>query len=102
MLYQCNFLFIFAFEEIKRIGMGMDTQGAFSAFRLRRDTVRYLQELKRAFEVSYERSFTNDEFIRQIAASVEEGDVAVWDIFCQMQEDRRRLEEMARSRRRRP
>ena len=76
--------------------------GAYSAFRLRKETVKYLQELKEAFQITYQKDFTNDEFIRQMAASVEGGDPAVWEVVCQMQENRRKLEELAASRRKNP
>ena len=49
---------------------------------LETDTIESLRMLKRAFEICYKKSFTNDEFIMQMAASVEEGDVAVWDVYC--------------------
>ncbi len=79
----------------------MEKQGKsrFTAYALRRDTVKYLQDLKEVFELVHGRQFTNDGFIRQVVASVEAGDPGVWEVFCQMQEDRRRLEELARSRR---
>ena len=38
--------------------------GAYSAFRLRKETVKYLQELKEAFQITYQKDCTNDEFIR--------------------------------------
>jgi len=58
----------------------------FGAFRLKQSTVEYLQTLKQAFELSYDRDFTNDDFILQMAASVEDGDVAVWEFFCRLQD----------------
>lgn len=67
----------------------------YGAFRLKQSTVEYLQTLKQAFEMSYDRDFTNDEFILQMAASVEEGDVAVWEFFWRLQE----LKEEAKKRR---
>lgn len=54
----------------------------FGAFRLKKDTVEFLRKMKEAFELTYGRELTNDEFIRQMAASVEAGDIAVWEAYC--------------------
>ena len=67
------------------------TKEEFGAFRLKKDTVEFLRTLKQAFEVSYGKSFTNDEFIHQMAASVEEGDAGVWDIYCTIEQQREEL-----------
>lgn len=75
--------------------MPENTASAFSAFRLRKETVRYLQDLKRSYEISYGREFTNDEFIQTMVASVEAGDPSVWDIFCRMRMSQRELEDYA-------
>lgn len=63
----------------------MATESEYGAFRLRKDTLEFLQTMKQAFELSYGKKFTNDEFVKQMAASVEEGDVAVWEIYCTME-----------------
>ena len=70
-----------------------DSRSAFSAFRLKKDTVKYLQDLKRAFEISYGREFSNDDFINQ--ASVKNGDPSVWEIFNKLKDTQKELEEMA-------
>ena len=54
----------------------------YGAFRLKKETVEFLRTMKQAFELTYEKEFTNDEFIHQMAASVEEGDCAVWETYC--------------------
>ena len=69
--------------------MAMDNE--FGAFRLKKDTVEFLKDLKQAYELAYEETFTNDEFIQQVAASVEEGDVAVWEIYCAIQQQKEEL-----------
>ena len=69
----------------------MEKKEKFGAFRLKQSTIDYLQSLKQAFELSYEKDFTNDEFIKKLAASVEEGDVAVWEIFCTIEEQKEAL-----------
>ena len=63
-----------------------DSRSAFSAFRLKKDTVKYLQDMKRAFEISYGREFSNDDFINQMAASVKNGDPSVWEIFNKLKD----------------
>ena len=69
----------------------MATESEYGAFRLKKDTVEFLQTMKQAFELSYDKKFTNDEFIRQMAASVEDGDVAVWEIYCTMEMQKEEL-----------
>ena len=67
----------------------------FGVLRLKRDTIDFLKDMKEAFEVSYDRKFTMDEFIRQMAASVEAGDPGVWDIHCVLQSQRDELKAKA-------
>lgn len=51
---------------------------------LERETIDYLLKMKQAYETAYERDFTLDEFIMQMSASVEEGDVAAWEEMCKL------------------
>lgn len=71
----------------------------YGAFRLKKETVEFLQTMKQAFELSYGKSFTNDEFIHQMAASVEDGDLAVWETYCELNEKLEELKEKAKKRR---
>ena len=75
----------------------MAKESEYGAFRLKKDTVEFLQSMKQAFELSYDKKFTNDEFIRQMAASVEEGDVAVWEIYCTMELQKEELAAKAKA-----
>lgn len=61
----------------------------YGSLRIKTETIEFLKEMKEAFEASYQKRFTMDEFIRQMAASVEEGDQGVWEIYCikQVQKD---------------
>ena len=77
----------------------MTKENDFGAFRLKKETVQYLRVMKQAFELSYCKDFTNDEFIKQMAASVEDGDVGVWEIFCELDATMDRLEAKGRERR---
>lgn len=72
-----------------------DSRSSFSAFRLKKDTVKFLQEMKRAYEIAYGKEFSNDDFIKQMASSIEVGDSSVWEIFCKLQETQKELEELA-------
>lgn len=72
-----------------------DSRNAFSAFRLKKDTVKFLQDMKRAFEISYGREFSNDEFIHQLSASISKGDPSTWEIFNKLINIQKELEELA-------
>lgn len=69
----------------------------YGALRLRKDTLEFLRTMKEAFEFCYNREFTNDEFIRQMAVSVEEGDVAVWETYCEVEMKKDEIRERARA-----
>ena len=71
----------------------------YGSLRLQEETLDFLRMMKQAFELSYCKKFTNDEFIKQMAASVEEGDVAVWEIFCELNAIMDEVKEKARQRR---
>ena len=70
-------------------------RSAFSAFRLKKETVKFLQDMKEAYEISYGKEFSNDTFIKQLASAIEVGDGATWEIYCKMQENKKALEELA-------
>lgn len=72
-----------------------DSRNAFSAFRLKKDTVKFLQDMKRAFEISYGREFSNDEFIHQLSASISKGDPSTWEIFNKLINIQKELVELA-------
>ena len=71
----------------------------YGAFRLKKDTIDNLRILKKAFELCYEEDFTNDELIEQMAAAVEEGDVAVWETYCELNSKLIELRDKAQKRR---
>ena len=75
-----------------------ETGGGFAALRLKRATLKELSDMRRAFEFAYRKEFTNDEFIRQLLASVEGGDPAVWENFCKIRELSEELEKKAQER----
>jgi hypothetical protein len=49
---------------------------------LKRETIVLLMKMKKAYEVAYNRKFDLDRFIEQMSASVEGGDIAVWEEYC--------------------
>ena len=77
----------------------MENVKQYGAYRLKNETIEYLQTLKQAFEICYGKSFTNDEFIKRVAASVEDGDIAVWETFCELENKLDELKEKAKQRR---
>lgn len=70
----------------------------YGAYKLKKSTIEFLRRMKMAFELSYEKEFTNDEFVKQMAASVEDGDVAVWEIYCELDQTMERLAAKGRQR----
>ena len=54
----------------------------YGSLRLKEDTIAFLRNLKDAFEICYGHPFTYDGFIRQLSASLEAGDPAVWEMYC--------------------
>jgi len=63
----------------------------FGTIRLKNDTIEYLKALKDAFEAFYGKKFTMDEFIRQMADSINGGDKGVWEVFCIQQAQKEEL-----------
>ena len=76
-----------------------DSRSVFSAFRLKKDTVKFLQDMKRAYEISYGKEFSNDELINQMSLSIKSGDPSVWEIFNKLRVTQKELEEMAAEKR---
>jgi len=63
----------------------------YGSLRIKTETIEFLKEMKEAFEDSYQKKFTMDEFIRQMAASVEDGNQGVWEIYCMKQAQKNEL-----------
>lgn len=53
---------------------------------VKKETLNYLKRMKLAFEMTYNQPFSVDDFLMQMAAAVEDGDCAVWETFCQVEE----------------
>lgn len=65
----------------------------YGTLRIKPETIELLKELKDAFDASYGKRFTMDEFVRQMAASIEEGDPGVWEIYCTQQAQKEELKQ---------
>lgn len=75
-----------------------DRRSEYTALRLKKDAFRELSDMKKAFEISYQKEMSNDEFIRQLMAAVEGGDPAVWEGYCRLREVAEELERKAQER----
>ena len=69
-------------EGLRAILAEIDAHG--ESLILKRDTIDHLMKMKLAYEITYNRTFDIDAFIMQMSASVEEGDVAVWEEYCKL------------------
>lgn len=56
----------------------------FSAFRLKKPTIKRLQKLKLAFELTYPQPLSNDFFMEKLMGFVEEHDKKVWQNFTNL------------------
>jgi transcriptional regulator with XRE-family HTH domain len=67
-------------EGLRTVLAEVDREG--NTLTLKRETVELLMNMKKAYEEVYNRQFDLDGFIEQMSASVEGGDVAVWEEYC--------------------
>ena len=56
----------------------------FSAFRLKKPTIKRLQKLKLAFELTYKQPLSNDFYMEKLMGFVEEHDKKVWKNFTDL------------------
>lgn len=75
----------------------MTNGNEYGSLRVKLSTIEFLKDMKEAFDASYGKKFTMDEFINQMAASVEDGDPGVWDIYCTQQAQREELMDKIRA-----
>ena len=59
----------------------MSKENEFGALRLKKDTIELLKQLKHAYEISFDKNYTNDDFIKTLADSVKISDNNTWNIF---------------------
>lgn len=80
--YNNKIVKIDSIESLRAVSMKIDTDR--EQITLRRETIERLVALKNAYEKVYNRIFGLDDFLIQLTASVEEGDVAVWEEYCNL------------------
>lgn len=71
----------------------MTQRSDYGTLRIKPETIELLRGLKDAFDASYGKKFTMDEFVRQMAAAIEEGDPGVWEIYCTQQAQKEELQQ---------
>ena len=81
--YSDKIVKIDSIEGLRAVSAEIDTHG--ESLILKRDTIDHLMKMKKAYEIAYNRTFDLDTFLVQMSASVEEGDIAVWEEYCKSQ-----------------
>ena len=71
----------------------MNEKMTFKAIRVPETLMTDMKVLKGAYEESYGHKMTFEEVIRQMIASIEDGDPSVYEIYCTMQNTRREMQE---------
>lgn len=80
--YDNKIVKIDSIEGLRTVLAEADSEGETVV--LKRETLERLMTMKKAYEVVYNRKFDLDGFIEQMSASVEEGDIAVWEEYCKL------------------
>ena len=78
--YDSKIVKIDSIEGLRAVLAEVDSDG--ETLVLKRETIVLLMKMKKAYEVAYNRKFDLDRFIEQMSASVEGGDIAVWEEYC--------------------
>ena len=71
----------------------MNEKMTFKAIRVPESLMEDIKILKSAYEESYGKKMTFEEVLRQMMASIEDGDPAVYEIYCTMQSSRQEMQE---------
>ena len=83
MLLLLSKLFVTFVTLCNIVSMGKEEKKTeYGALRLKKDTIEYLKDAKLAFESSYMRRFTFDEFARRLVSCIEDAEPAVWNALC--------------------
>jgi hypothetical protein len=69
-------------EGLRTVSAEIDTHG--ESLILKRNTIDHLMKMMKAYEIAYNRTFDLDTFLVKMSASVEEGDIAVWEEYCKL------------------
>ena len=65
----------------------------FKAIRVPESLMEDIKVLKNAYEESYGKKMTFEDVLRQMMASMEDGDPAVYEMYCAMQTSRQEMQE---------
>ena len=65
----------------------------FKAIRVPESLMEDIKVLKNAYEESYGKKMTFEDVLRQMMASIEDGDPAVYEMYCAMQTSRQEMQE---------
>ena len=71
----------------------MNEKMTFKAIRVPELLMEDMKVLKSAFEESYGKKMTFEDVLRQMIASIEDGDPSVYEIYCTMQNSRQEMQE---------
>lgn len=66
----------------------MAKKDGYGAVRLKAETLGRLRELKGSYELTYGKKMSYDEFMSRLMACVEDGDLAVWELYCLRQQQK--------------
>jgi len=73
--------------------MEMNEKLTFKSIRVPEPLMEEMKALKSAYEECYGKKMTFEDVIRTMMASVEDGDPAVWEMFCTIQASREEMQE---------
>jgi len=75
----------------------MNEKMTFKAIRVPEALMEDIKVLKSAYEECYGRKMTYEDVLRQMMASIEDGDPAVYEMYCAMQTSRQEMQEKIKS-----
>ena len=75
----------------------MSEKMTFKAIRVPEALMEDIKVLKSAYEECYGRKMTYEDVLRQMMASIEDGDPAVYEMYCAMQTSRQEMQEKIKS-----
>ena len=71
----------------------MNEKMTFKAIRVPEALMEDIKVLKSAYEECYGKKMTYEDVLRQMMASIEDGDPAVYEMYCAMQTSRQEMQE---------
>lgn len=71
----------------------MNEKITFKSIRVPEPLMEEMKVLKSAYEECYGKKMTFEDVIRKMMSSIEDGDPAVWEMFCTIQSSREEMQE---------